>query len=546
MQAQRERSSSCAASSALVRSLNTSLRAQCAAQLGGRTLARSQTVTHAAQVVEEQGATCSEVGQSLEALTGTFTRIKRAMEPIRTTSEVKTKSVAQLTAADLALLQPQAQTVVEEPSEGHGGLDDSTSGFDFTHCTGKTLQAQVAELRTHPELLKRLQQEIEKERAERQAAARAKQLRMREEHRAKLIQIAGGNITAKPIITNFIGHHRHLLERGDFSPAARIQQLYLNGVELDSRIEDVFIRRDEIDAELEQQRIRSIKVPNPKPILPHTFINQRIEIGRYLAFTSRLALLYEVCLQYSTVQLNNEYISGAAVVIQYYYRFHHASLLYKQTRAAAIKIQRCSLTFLNSLRLKKRRRALQAVSDFLLSLYLKNTWVGAAVVHVNAAKTIMSRLREYRVKKLARIEAIVLQLFRVDHGITLEKRPPPSPLKGGKKGAPPSAPPPTDQPTENNALLLGEENYRIIARIYLAAAYAFYAATLDACYTKMSDEKVPQPAYCILIPSYEASTILLTEARSALPEFRAHLTSFLTSELTVLEVGPLGRPSDTV
>lgn len=542
MQTRRERSSSCAASSALVRSLNASLRAQCAAQLGGRTLARSQTVSHAAQVVEDQGATCSEVGQSLEALTGTFTKIKRAMEPVRTTSEVKTKSIAQLTAADLALLQPQAQTVVEEPSEGHGGLDDSTSGFDFTHCTGKTLQAQVAELRAHPELLKRLQQEIEKERAERQAAARAKQIRMREEHRAKLIQIAGGSMTAKPIITNFIGHHRQLLGRGEFSPASRIQQLYLNGVELDARIEDVFTRRDEIDAELEQQRLRSIKVPNLKPILPHTFINQRIELGRYLAFTSRLALLYDVCLHYSTVQLNNAYILKAAVMIQYYYRAHHASLQYKETRAATIKIQRNALVFLNALRLKKRRRALQTVRDFLLDLYLKNTWVGAAVIHVNAAKTIMSRLRIYRTKKLARLEAITLQLSKVDHDLMLEKRPPPSPSKGGKKGNPAPAPPPVDQPSANDSLLLGEENYRVIARVYLAAAYTFHAAALDTCYAAMCDEKAAAPAYCILIPSYEASTTLLTEARSALPEFRAHLTSFLTSELTVLEIGPLGRP----
>lgn len=112
--------------------------------------------------------------------------------------------------------------------------------------------------------------------------------------------------------------------------------------------------------------------------------------------------------------MNNDYMTSAAIIIQYTYRVHRASLTYKQTKASTIRIQRASLAFLNRLRRQRRQKALVNVKQFLLGIYMKNVWPAAAIMHMNAGNTILRELRLYKARKLARLELLVLLLAKID------------------------------------------------------------------------------------------------------------------------------------
>lgn len=505
----------------------------------------------------EKGATSQEVASVLDNLSNSISQIKKSTDVGRSSDMPKMKTLNQITAADLVMIpvQTQAPTTAEETNANDGDFDESVFFFDYSHCNGKPLQAQVAELRQRPEMLRRFQEEVNISRRKQILDERERQNRLRVLHREKMMRSMSCACAAKPIIENFPAHNKFLISQGFYSPESQYMRTMRQAEALDAHIYDIYYRRDCLDAELLERKLMTIKKASEKPILPQTFIRQRTELGQFVCFTARLALLFKVATNFCEIRMNNDYMTNAAIMIQYTYRVHSASLMYKKIRTSTVRIQRASLVFLNRLRRQKRLKALASVKQFLLGLYVKNVWPGAAIMHMNSGNIIVRGLQAYRARKLARLELIVLLLGRIDRldtfsrirdagyqahlrEIALEMNRKKKPGEGTKK-------PPVQQPLESfNPSpdevandLLSPESLLVIARVYLTAAMQFHRSELEAA-ARQNTNKDEEISVFLLLPSYTCSSALLKTARENLPEFRIMLTEYLNTELDLLELGP--------
>lgn len=552
--------------SALMGSLESLYKAKCAArsilQSNARTTkcAKSRKGQFPAND-DEKGATSQEVASVLDTLSSSISQIKKTTDLGRSSDVPRVQTLNQITASDLLMIpaQVQAPTATEETNTNDRDFDSSVFFFDYSHCNGKSLQAQVAELRQHPELLRSFQEEVIANKRKQVLDERNRQNKLRMQHREKMMRSLSCSYAAKPIIENFPAYNKALISQGFYSPESQHMRTLKHAEALDAHIDNIYYKRDCLDADLLARKLLTIRKPSEKPILPQTFIRQRTELGQFVCFTARLALLFQVATRFCEIRMNNDYMTSAAIIIQYTYRVHRASLTYKQTKASTIRIQRASLAFLNRLRRQKRQKALVNVKQFLLGLYMKNVWPAAAIINMNAGNTILRELRLYKARKLARLELLVLLLAKIDRldtfsrlrntgyqahlrELALDANKKKKPGEGARK-------PPAQysiehfnpSPDEVEKDLLAPEILLIIARVYLTAAFQFHQSELEAVGCRNADANANKDntiSALLLLPSYVCSSALLKTARENLPEFRVMLTDYLSTELDLLEFGP--------
>ena len=548
--------------SALLRSLESIYKTKCAARsiLQGDTKPGKYTKSHkgpSSTNEGEKGATSQDVATVLDAFSSSISQIKKAVDVGRSSDLPRMKTLNQITASDLLMIpvQVQAPTAAEEANTTDGDLDASVFFFDYSHCNGKPLQMQVAELRQHPEMLKKFQEEVVANRRKQILDERNHQNKLRMQHREALMRSFSCSYAAKPIIENFPAHNKALIAQGFYSPESQYMRTLKCAQALDTHIDDIYNRRDCLDAELLTKKLMTIRKTSEKPILPQTFIRQRTELGQFVCFTARLALLFQIATNFCEIRMNNDYMASAATMIQYTYRAHSASLMYKKIASSTIRIQRASLAFLNRLRRQKRQKALANVKQFLLGLYVRNVWPSAAIVHMNAGNLILREMQFYKLRKLARLELIVLLLAKIDRldtfsrirdmgyqahlrEIALEANRKKKPGEGAKK-------PPVQQPLEHfnpspdevEKDLLPPETLLVVARVYLTAALQFHQSELENV-TRQNANRDENISVFLLLPSYACSSALLKTARENLPEFRVMLTEYFNTELDLLELGP--------
>lgn len=518
------------------------------------------TKSHKGQSLIDSGEKCAtsqEVALVLDNFSNSMSQIKKSTDIGRSSDIPKAKTLNQITAADLVMIpiQAQAPTTIEETNANDGDLDESVFFFDYSHCNGKPLQAQVAELRQHPEMLRKFQEEVNATKLKQILNERDRQNRLRMLHREKMMRSISCSYAAKPIIENFPAYNRSLISQGFYSPETQYIRTIRQAEALDAHICEIYDRRDCLNANILEKKLMTIRRATEKPILPQTFIKQRTELGQFIYFTARLALLFQVATNFCEIRMNNDYMTNAAITIQYTYRVHSASLMYKKIRASTIRIQRASLVFLNRLRRQKRLKALACVKRFLLCLYLKNTWPGAAITHINSCNIILRELQAYKARKMARLELIVLLLKKIDHLDTFSRirntryqahlREVALEMNGKKKPGDGIKKPPVQQPLENfnpsidevTNDLLSSETLLVIARVYLTAAIQYHRTELEATARKNANNDEAISVF-LLLPSYACSSALLKTARENLPEFRVMLTEYLNTELDLLELGP--------
>lgn len=73
---------------------------------------------------------------------------------------------------------------------------------------------QVAELRQHPEMLKKFQEEVIANRRKQILDERNRQNKLRMQHREALMRSFSCSYAAKPIIENFPAHNKALIAQG--------------------------------------------------------------------------------------------------------------------------------------------------------------------------------------------------------------------------------------------------------------------------------------------------------------------------------------------
>lgn len=471
--------------------------------------------------------TAEAVLRSLDGMAATLEGIKRSAEVgLRADAGVAAKSVGQVTAGDLSVMP------------GAGGpaaaaeADDANSeiGLEDLDLSKKSAKERIAELRARPELLRRFVQESREAKARQRADARQAQYEARLAHQRLYQALLGPGHALRPVVCDIPASNKRFIRAGFFDRDAVALRRAARASEANRHIQDVIDRCDDREiglAEARRGRLRAQAASAAGPVLPQTFVLQRRRLLTILFFSARMLALRDASVEFSDIRRSNDTITAAALLIQQEFRCHAHAVRYRRVRESATLLQAQARVHLNRTRLHTRLAALGQIAQFMHTLYNQGTFAAALLRHDDCAARIAGALRQYSLRKRARLEGIKVVLARCDRDVCTDllraqrvrlaeaaARAQEKKRRDRKNPAPAVSLDVT--PEEVDASVCSREALNVVARCLFAHIGATNSLEIDRVHALNRRKYEGRPVYVFnYVPSVETCMNLLYEVHAA-------------------------------